>query len=156
MEPTKAPTLLDVQAVLAKIALEREQERMAAHEQAMKELADARKREEERQAAAREVQRLAKEKRLKAEQFAKDAEQARLREAAEEQRIAEQELNRKQEEIDKTIALQEALKRKMDEMERAEETAKKALRDAILQASTHIDTERIVPNPMARFFQPQE
>ena len=122
----------------------------------MKELADARKREEERQAASREVQRLAKEKRLKAEQFAKDAEQARLREAAEEQRIAEQELNRKQEEIDKTIALQEALKRKMDEMERAEETAKKALRDAILQASTHIDTERIVPNPMARFFQPQE
>ena len=149
-------TILDVQAALAKIALEREQERMAAHEQAMKELADARKREEERQDAAREVQRLAKEKRLKAEQFAKDSEQARLREAAEEQRIAEQELNRKQEEIDKTIALQEALKRKMDEMERAEETAKKALRDAILQASTHIDTERIVPNPMARFFQPQE
>ena len=40
-----------------------------------------------------------------------------------------------------------------DELEHAEELAKKQLRDLINSGVEHVDTERIMPNPLERFLQ---
>lgn len=149
-------TLIEIQNHLAQIALQREQERREAHEQAMKELAEAKVAEEERQARAKEIQRLAREKAQQRQQAIQQAEAERLREEAELRRVIEQEENRQQYEADRVMKLKEDIKKRLDEMEYAEEKAKKELRDVIMQMGPKVDTERIVSNPMERFFQAQE
>ena len=149
-------TLIEIQNHLAQVALQREQERREAHTQAMQELAEAKVAEEERQERAKEAQRLAKEKAQQRQQAAQQAEADRLREEAELRRVIEQEENRKQYEADRVVKLKEDIKKRLDEMEHAEEQAKRQLRDVILQAEPKLDTERIISNPLERFFQPQE
>lgn len=146
-------SLQGIQEQLATIAKQREQERVAAHEDAMKAMAEFRKKEEQRQAVAKEAQRLAKERKIKADQSARDSEQARLREEEAERHLAEQEENRKQEAINIELKFKADLEKRMLEMEHAEEQAKKTLRDAMLLSSTPVDTERIMPNPLQRFLQ---
>lgn len=146
-------TLLEIQKNLADIATQREKERLEAHETAMKDLAEAKKKEEERQSAAREVQREARERAVKKQNAVKEAEDERLREEANLRRLIEQEDNLKQEEADRVVKMKEDIKRKLDEMEHAEEQAKKQLRDVILQIEPRVDTERIVPNPLDKFLQ---
>ncbi len=137
---------------LAEIALQREQERREAHEQALKELAAARETEEKRQAEARAAQQAsdAKAEKRKAERL--EAEAELLREEAEHRRLIEQEENKKQEAADKLVKLKESIKRHIDELEHAEELAKKQLRDLVMR-STQDSSERIVPNPLERFLQ---
>jgi hypothetical protein len=147
-------TLIDIQNHLAQVALQREQERREAHTQAMQELAEAKVAEEERQARAKEEQRLSREKAVQRQQAAQQAEADRLREEAELRSVIEQEENRA--EADRAAKLKESIKKRLDEMEHAEEKAKKELRDVSMQMEPKVDTERIVSNPMQRFFQPQE
>lgn len=148
--------LQEIQDELLSIALQREQERKAAHERAMEDLADAKKNEEERQVAAKEIQRAAQEKAKQRQMAAASAEADRLREESNLRTLIEQEENRKQEEIDRVLRMKEDIKRRLNEMEYAEEQAKKQLRDVILRMEPKQDTERIVSNPLERFFQPQE
>lgn len=145
--------LLDIQEQLTKVALQREQERLAAHEKAMKDLAAARKAEEERQAEAKFAQRAADERaeRRKAEKL--EAEAVQLREEAEARRLIEQEENKKQKAADDILKMKEDIKRRLDELEHAEELAKKQLRDLIMANTERVDSERIVENPLERFFQ---
>lgn len=145
--------LLEIQEALAKEALLREHARLAAHEQAMKELGEARAREEARQASAREEQDAARQRKVEKVKAAQEAEAERLREEAELRRITEQEENLRQEALDNIIRMKENIKRRMDELEHAEEQAKKALRDVILQMEPKDDSERIVPNPLQKFLQ---
>jgi hypothetical protein len=149
-------TLIEIQNHLAQVALQREQERREAHTQAMQELAEAKVAEEERQARAKEEQRLSREKAVQRQQAAQQAEADRLREEAELRSVIEQEENRAQAEADRAAKLKESIKKRLDEMEHAEEKAKKELRDVSMQMEPKVDTERIVSNPMQRFFQPQE
>ena len=146
-------TLIDIQQQLAQVALQREQERFTAHEAAMKDLAEAKAREEQRQAAAQEEIRAATEKATKREQARKEAEAERMREDAELRSLSEQELNRKQDALDRTIRMKEEIKRRMDELEHAEELAKRQLRDVMLQNITPAGPEPGLTNPLQRFLQ---
>lgn len=149
-------SIVDLQEKLTSIVAQKEKERLQAHENAMKELADARAKEEERQNSAREEQRIAIEKSAQRKRVVQEAEEERTREEANLRRLVEQEANRKQEELERIVQLKEDIKKRLDEMEHAEELAKKQLRDVILQLEPRVDTERIMPNPLAKFFQPQE
>lgn len=141
--------LLEIQERLAKVAVQRQKERLDAHASAMKELAEARSKEETRQAAAKEEKRLAQERASKRKKEAQDAEAARVREEEAEQRLIEQEENRRQCAIDDVLKTRETLRKKLDDLEHAEELAKKELRDAMLRDTT----DSIVTNPLQRFLQ---
>jgi colicin import membrane protein len=145
-------TIEEIQEHLTQIATQREQERLEAHTQAMKDLAEARATEEKRQAEAKEAQQIAdaKAEKRKAERI--EAEAAQLREEAEARRLVEQEENKKQEASDRIIKMKEAIKLRLDELEHAEELAKKQLRDLITNGTENI-SERIMPNPLQRFLQ---
>ena len=149
-------TLIEIQNHLAQVVLQREQERHEARERGMVKLTEAKRAEEERQARSKETQRLAKEKAQQRQKTAQQAEADLLREETELNRAIEQEENRAQAEADCMVKLKESIKKRLDEMEHAEEKAKKELHDIIMQMEPKIDTERIVSNPMQRFFQPQE
>ena len=146
-------TIEEIQEQLTQVALQREAERLAAHTQAMKDLAAAREEEEKRQAEskARAEADVIKAAKRKAERAEAEADQ--LREEAEERRLVEQEENRKQASVDHIIKMKEDIKRRLDELEHAEELAKKQLRDLINSGVEHVDTERIMPNPLERFLQ---
>lgn len=148
--------LLDIQERLTKVVLEREQERLKSHQDAVCELAAAKAQEELRQSKAKEDQRLAKERRMRAELASKETDSERQRAQEEVLRLVEQEENRRQEDIAAVLQMKESIKRRMDDLEHAEEKAKRELRDVILQAEPQADSERIVPNPLERFFQPKE
>lgn len=145
--------LLDIQEQLSKVALQREQERLAAHEKAMKDLAAARKAEEERQAEAKLLQEAADAKAAKRKAERLEAEAAQLREEAESRRLIEQEENKKQKAADDIIRMKEEISKRLNELEHAEEQAKKQLRDLIMSGAERVDSERIVPNPLERFLQ---
>ena len=144
-------TIEEIQEQLTQVALQREAERLAAHTQAMKDLAAAREEEEKRQAEskARAEADAIKAAKRKAERA--EAEAAQLREEAEERRRIEQEYNRKQEVADNIIKMKDDIKRRLDELEHAEELAKKQLRDLSNSGTERVDTERIVPNPLNAF-----
>jgi membrane protein involved in colicin uptake len=149
-------TLENIEQALAQRALELEQQRMKAHEEAMKEIAAARVAEEERQRKVQEEVN-AQDARTRAK---KAAEKAAIEEAfkaeQELQRAREQEQNKKQEEIEKMVARKEALDKKLRDLEHAEEAAKKELHDIMLRSLPCVDTERIMSNPLERFFQKSE
>src|SRR5208337_293747 len=144
--------LKEIEKQLQEHALQLEKQRLAAHEAAMKELAEARQKEEERQAVARKVQQEsdAKAERRKAERLEAEAEQ--LREEATARRLMEQEENKKQEALDNIVRMKERIRVQLDEMEHAEELAKKKLRDLIMSNIEHPD-ERVMSNPLERFLQ---
>ena len=146
-------TIEEIQEQLTQVALQREAERLAAHTQAMKDLAATREEEEKRQAEskARAEADAIKAAKRKAERAEAEADQ--LREEAEERRLVEQEENRKQASVDHIIKMKEDIKRRLDELEHAEELAKKQLRDLLNSGTERIDTERIMPNPLERFLQ---
>lgn len=144
--------LQELQEKLASIALQREQERLAAHEQAMKDLAAARETEEKRQAEAKAAQQASDAKAEKRKADRLEAEAAQLREEAEHRRLIEQEENKKQTAADAIVKMKEEIKRHLDELEHAEELAKKQLRDLIMRG-TQDSSERIMPNPLERFLQ---
>lgn len=146
-------TLLDIQKNLANIVTQREKERLEAHEAAMEALAEARQKEEDRQAVSKEAQRIAKEHFIQKQNASKEAEAERLREEESLRRMIEQEENRKMEEISRNLRMREDIKRRLDEMEHAEELAKKQLRDVILQMAPKDDSEQIVTNPLEKFLQ---
>jgi hypothetical protein len=146
-------TIEEIQEQLTQVALQREQERRAAHEQAMTELAAARKEEELRQAEAKAVQQAADDKAEKRKAERQEAEAAQLREEAEARRLVEQEDSKRQASADRIIKMKEDIKRRLDELEHAEELAKKQLRDLIMSGTEHVDSERIMPNPLERFLQ---
>jgi hypothetical protein len=145
--------LLEIQERLAKVALQRQQERLDAHKIAMQELAEAKTQEDKRQEVAREEAAAASERAKKRRVEAQEAEATRVREEAELRRSIEQEENKKQESIDRIIQMKEAIKKQMDELEHAEELAKRQLRDAILQNTTPAAAEPGLVNPLARFLQ---
>jgi len=146
-------TLQDIQERLAQVAHEREQERRAAHEQAMKDIASARQEEELRQAEAKTAREAADAKAEKRKAERLEAEAAQLREEAEDRRAIEQEENKKQEAADNIIKMKEEIRKRLNELEHAEEMAKKELRDLIMRGTENVDTERIMPNPLERFLQ---
>lgn len=148
--------LQDMMGDLQRLTLKLEQERKEAHEKAMQDIAQAKKDEEERQVVVREVHRLATEKAVQRKNAAAEAEAECLREESVLRVSIEQEENRKQEENERMLRLRASIKRRLQEMEHAEELAKKQLRDILSQAEPKEDTERIMANPLARFFQPQE
>ena len=145
--------LLEIQERLAKVALQRQQERLDAHKIAMQELAEAKTQEDKRQEVAREEAAVASERAKKRRVEAQEAEATRVREEAELRRSIEQEENKKQESIDRIIQMKEAIKKQMDELEHAEELAKRQLRDAILQNTAPAAAEPGLVNPLARFLQ---
>ena len=145
--------LVSIQEALAKVVLQREAERLAAHEQAMKDLAAAREEEEKRQAAAKLVQEAADLKATQRKAEKQEAEAAQLREEEEQRRLIEREENKKQESADRIIRMKEDIKHRLDELEHAEELAKKQLRDLILSGTERVDTERVMRNPLERFLQ---
>ena len=145
--------LLEIQERLAKVALQRQQERLDAHKIAMQELAEAKTQEDKRQEVAREEAAAANERAKKRRVEAQEAEATRVREEAELRRSIEQEENKKQESIDRIIQMKEAIKKQMDELEYAEEQAKRQLRDAILQNTAPAAAEPGLVNPLARFLQ---
>ena len=145
--------LQELQEKLASIALQREQERLAAHEQAMKDLAVAREEEEKRQAEAKLEQQAADARAENRKRERQEAEAAQLREEEEQRRLIEREENKKQESADRIIRMKEDIKHRLDELEHAEELAKKQLRDLILSGTERVDTERVMRNPLERFLQ---
>ena len=145
-------TIEEIQEQLTQVALEREAERRAAHEQAMKDLAAARQEEELRQSEAKEAQQAADAKAEKRKAERQEAEAAQLREEAEARRLVEQEDNKRQVSADRIVKMKEDIKRRLDELEHAEELAKKQLRDLIM-SGTENTSEQIMPNPLARFLQ---
>jgi hypothetical protein len=147
---------LDLQSIeksLQDRARQLERERLAAHEEAMKEIAASKTEEAKRRQAAQEL--IDAQKVLREKQ--KAAQAAAAAEAATQERqlqvLMEQEQNRRQSEIDASVARIEATAKRLSELEHAEEIAKKELRDLILNNTERPDTERIVPNPLERFFQ---
>jgi len=144
--------LKEIEKQLQEHALQLEKQRLAAHEAAMKELAEARQKEEKRQAVARKAQQEsdAKAERRKAERL--ESEAAQLREEATARRLMEQEENKKQEALDNIVRMTERIRIQLDEMEHAEELAKKKLRDLIM-SNTENTSETIMPNPLERFLQ---
>lgn len=147
------PRILDIKSKLEAIVEQREQERNEAHAQAMKELADARSKEEERQAKAKEDQRKATERAIQRQKAAQDAEFEKLRDEAQLRSLIEQEENRKLDEVERIVRLKESIKRRLDDMEHAEEMAKKQLRDLIMRAEPKDDSENTSSNPLERFLQ---
>ena len=145
--------LVSIQEALAKVVLQREAERLAAHEQAMKDLAAAREEEEKRQAAAKLAQEAADLKATQRKAEKQEAEAACLREEENSRRLIEQEDNKQQASIYHIIEMKASIKRHLDELEHAEELAKKQLRDLIMSGTEHVDSERIMPNPLERFLQ---
>ena len=147
--------LLEIQERLAKVALQRQQERLDAHRIAMQELAEVKTKEDKRQEVAREEAAAASERAKKRKVEAQEAEATRVCARKQElRRSIEQEVNKKQEEsIDRIIQMKEAIKKQMDELEYAEEQAKKQLRDAILQNTEPAAAEPGLVNPLARFLQ---
>jgi DNA polymerase II large subunit len=145
-------TIEEIQEQLTQVALQREAERRAAHEQAMKDLAAARQEEELRQSEAKAARDADEAKAAKRKAERQEAEVAQLREDAEYRRLVEQEENRKQSAADHIIKMKEDIKRRLDELEHAEELAKKQLRDLIMSA-TENTSEQITPNPLSRFLQ---
>ena len=146
-------TIEEIQEQLTQVALQREAERLAAHTQAMKDLAAAREEEEKRQAEskARAEADAIKAAKRKAERA--EAEAAQLRDEAEERRRIEQEYDRQQEAADNIVKMKDDIKRRLDELEHAEELAKKQLRDVIMSNTEGNSSERIMPNPLQRFLQ---
>ena len=148
-----ANELQEIQEKLEQVAREREAERIAAHDQAMKQLAEVRAKEEARQIAAKEAMQLAQERANKRSADKQRAEEECLREEANIRRQIEQEEDCKQASIDGILRIKEAIKKRMDDLEHAEELAKKQLRDLIMSGTEHVDSERIMPNPLERFLQ---
>ena len=146
-------TIEEIQEQLTQVALQREAERLSAHTQAMKDLAAAREEEEKRQAEskARAEADAIKAAKRKAERA--EAEAAQLRDEAEERRRIEQEYDRQQEAADNIVKMKDDIKRRLDELEHAEELAKKQLRDVIMSNTESNSSERIMPNPLQRFLQ---
>ncbi len=145
--------ILAIQSTLEAIVVQRENERKEAHSQAMKDLADARSKEDQRQAKAKEDQRQATERAVQRKKIAQDAEHEKLRDEAHLRTIIEQEENRKLDEVERIVRLKEIIKRRLDDMEHAEEIAKKELRDLIMRAEPKDDSENISSNPLERFLQ---
>ena len=146
-------TIEEIQEHLTQLALLREQERLAAHTQAMKDLAVAREEEEKRQAEAKLEQKAADARAENRKRERQEAEAAQLREEEEQRRLIEREENKKQESADRIIRMKEDIKHRLDELEHAEELAKKQLRDLILSGTERVDTERVMRNPLERFLQ---
>lgn len=148
--------LQTIEKALQERALKLEKERLSAHESAMKEIAEARASEENRRKAAREIIEAQQDLRKKRKAEAKTAADEEALEERRLQTLMEQEQNKVQVEIDFMLARTEAMAKKLIELEHAEEMAKKELRDLILN-NTQPDTgERVMENPLQRFFQVQE
>lgn len=145
--------LKELEKQLQEHAVELEKKRLSAHEAAMAELAEARKKEEERQAEARKAQEEANAKAERRRAEKREAEAAQLREEDEARRLTEQEENKQQEAIDNFIQMKERIRRQLDEIEHAEELAKKQLRDLIMNGADSTSSERIMPNPLEKFLQ---
>jgi hypothetical protein len=145
--------LKEIEKQLQERALELEKQRLAAHESAMKEIAEAKAAEEKRRKAAQDQIEEATAKFKKREAAKKEAEEQAKREERELSILMEQEQNRIQAELDATIARKEALTKQMLEMEHQEELAKRELRDLIMTNTVRPDTERIMPHPLERFLQ---
>ena len=143
--------LQEIQEMLEKVARDREAERVAAHDQAMTQLAEVRAKEEARQLAAKEAMQLAQEKADKRKAAKQQAEEECLREEANIRRQIEQEEDRKQAAINSIIQIKETIKKRMDDLEHAEDLAKRQLRDAILHASAPLEEPQV--HPLARFLQ---
>jgi hypothetical protein len=145
--------LLEIEKQLQERASLLEKQRIAAHEAAMKEIADARAAEEARQrrsqAIIAEQDQLILEKKIAGQK----AQEALAREERELQRLREQEQNKAQAEVEAVVARKEALSKKLADIEHQEELAKKELRDLILRNANPVDAERIMPNPLDRFLQ---
>jgi hypothetical protein len=146
-----ANELQEIQEKLEQVAREREAERIAAHDQAMKQLAEVRAKEEARQIAAKEAMQLAQERANKRSADKQRAEEECLREEANIRRQIEQEEDCKQASIDGILRIKEAIKKRMDDLEHAEDLAKRQLRDAILQASAPMEEAHV--HPLERFLQ---
>ena len=146
-------TIEEIQEQLTQVALQREAERLAAHTQAMKDLAAAREEEEKRQAESKARAEADAIKAAKRKTERAEAEAAQLRDEAEERRRIEQEYDRHQEAADNIVKMKDDIKRRLDELEHAEELAKKQLRDVIMNNKEGDSSERIMPNPLQRFLQ---
>lgn len=134
--------LKNMQDLLASRALEMEKARLEAHQQAMEELEKARVTETERQNSAKEEKKKIRERAEKAMREAQEAELNRQKALEEEKRSIEQEENRKQESVGRLVRMKEDIQKRLDEMEHAEELAKKQLRDAILMAANKATEEK--------------
>lgn len=150
----KDTELQEIEKALQDKALSLEQARISAYEDAMKEIADAKAEEEKRRMAAQEFIH-AHELRQKLDKIAKkQAEAEAQKQAREFQILTEQEQNRREAEICAEIVRREAIAKRLADLEHAEEMANKELSDlTIRRASEYVDTERIMPNPLERFFQ---
>ena len=143
--------LREIEKQLHEHAQELEKRRMNAHIAAMKELADMRAQEEERQAAAKKASEEANEKAEKRKLQQQEAEAERLRDEENLRRSTEQEENKKVEAADRIAQARERISRQMSEMEHAEEQAKRQLRDLILNNSA--PTPAPTGHPLEKFLQ---
>jgi prephenate dehydratase len=148
--------LQSIEKTLQEKALQLEQARLLAHENAMKEIAESKTLEEKKRKAvqdnidAQEAIHLKRKEEAKTFAAETAAEELRLK------LLKEQEQNRRLSEVDAMVVRREAMAKKLLEMEHAEELAKKELRDLILSSTMRVDSEHVMDNPLQRFLQPKE
>ena len=119
-----------------------------AREKAAEELALLKLKEEARQAAVKAEQKLANERANRRAIEAQEAEDARLREEAEERLAVERELHRKEAELVQKKLRKEEIERKREAAKHTIELAKKFEADAKLPRG---DADNIMENPLKRF-----
>ena len=131
--------------------LEREQiETQEAHRIKM---AALKTQEDKARAQKAEAQRLSNEKAERRKQFEKVTQEAQRRQELQRRAAEETEANLRLQEIEKATKLAQKLEADRINLERMEEKAAQDKKDAEALLVPKVDTERIVPHPLARFLQ---
>jgi hypothetical protein len=148
--------LNDIALALEERAQELERQKASAVHSHRIELAKLKKQRETEQARQEAEYRtkVAEHERIKREK--KEAAERELREEAVRRSEKDMEYAKKQAEIDLAAKKAEELRAQMVELENNQAKAKQAELDYLESLKPKVNSERIMPNPMQRFFQAQE